>query len=226
MNFVLTGIMEGLTRTEAERLIKSAGGTVSDTVRTSTNFVVAGIRPGSKLDRAKELGVKVLSEEQFRKQVQLMKEPPVPLAPEFVSGSAFLIAQVNWHYNDEWHSREGSVVQEKTPIFRSRRKAERYQAELEQKEYKHVDDIFEYTPEGESFERMFKDRHRGYLKFRDFMMRFGLELPEDSSDLEYGNEYTNRATKIMASMKLEDFMQSISFLQHRFYELHEVKIGD
>ncbi len=63
--FVLTGALQSMTRDEAGELIRSRGGTVSSSVSKKTDYVVVGADPGSKYDRARELNVPVLSEEEF-----------------------------------------------------------------------------------------------------------------------------------------------------------------
>lgn len=63
--FVFTGTLERLTRPEAKALVEGAGGRVAGSVSSETSFVVAGTDAGSKLARAVELGVTVLSEEEF-----------------------------------------------------------------------------------------------------------------------------------------------------------------
>ncbi len=68
--FVFTGGLQHFSRDEAERLVESLGGRASSSISKKTNFVVAGENPGSKLDKAKELGVKVITEEEFRKLVE------------------------------------------------------------------------------------------------------------------------------------------------------------
>jgi DNA ligase (NAD+) len=66
---VLTGTLSSMSRDEAGELIRQAGGTASGSVTKNTDFVIAGESAGSKLDKAKELGVKILNEEEFLKLV-------------------------------------------------------------------------------------------------------------------------------------------------------------
>ena len=58
-----------MSRDEAGELIRKAGGTVSGSVSKKTDFVIAGEEAGSKLDKAKELGVPVLNETEFLKLI-------------------------------------------------------------------------------------------------------------------------------------------------------------
>jgi DNA ligase (NAD+) len=68
--FVFTGTLTRWKRDEAAKIVESHGGTVSSSVSRKTNFVVAGIEAGSKLQRAEKLGVKILSEAEFAKLIE------------------------------------------------------------------------------------------------------------------------------------------------------------
>jgi DNA ligase (NAD+) len=65
--FVLTGTLAHFTRDEAKKLIEDAGGKVTGSVSKKTDYVVAGADAGSKLDKAKELGVSVIGEKEMEK---------------------------------------------------------------------------------------------------------------------------------------------------------------
>jgi DNA ligase (NAD+) len=60
---VLTGTLPHLTREEAREQIEAAGGKVAGSVSKKTNYVVAGDEAGSKLDKARELGIDILDEQ-------------------------------------------------------------------------------------------------------------------------------------------------------------------
>ena len=67
--FVLTGSLSQLTRGQAKAKIRELGGEVSSSVSQNTDYVVAGAEPGSKLEKAKKLGVKVIGEEEFMEMI-------------------------------------------------------------------------------------------------------------------------------------------------------------
>ena len=66
---MLTGTLEKWTRDQLRELIEAQGGRVAASVSKKTDYVVAGAEPGSKLDKAKKLGVQTLDEKQFAKLV-------------------------------------------------------------------------------------------------------------------------------------------------------------
>lgn len=65
--FVLTGALQHYTRDEVAALIKERGGKVSGSVSKNTDYVLVGDEPGSKYEKAKKLGINILSEDQFEK---------------------------------------------------------------------------------------------------------------------------------------------------------------
>src|SRR6266568_2060254 len=65
--FVLTGALPSMTREEATAKIEALGGHVSGSVSKKTDYLLAGAAPGSKFEKAKELGVKILEEAEFRR---------------------------------------------------------------------------------------------------------------------------------------------------------------
>jgi DNA ligase (NAD+) len=69
--FVLTGALSSMTRNEASDLIRSRGGNVSSSVSKNTDYVLFGADPGSKYDRAVELKVVLLSEDEFLRRLNL-----------------------------------------------------------------------------------------------------------------------------------------------------------
>jgi DNA ligase (NAD+) len=67
--FVITGTLDSMSREEATEAIERLGGRVSSSVSGKTSFVVVGHEPGSKADRAGELGVETLDEAAFRRLI-------------------------------------------------------------------------------------------------------------------------------------------------------------
>ena len=67
--FVLTGTLPTLKRDEASKLIESYGGKTSSSVSKKTDYVLAGSDAGSKLDKANQLGITIISEEEFLKMI-------------------------------------------------------------------------------------------------------------------------------------------------------------
>ncbi len=66
---VFTGALSSMTRDEAKALVEELGGTVSNSVSRKTDLVVVGENPGSKYQRAQQLGIKIINEEEFLKLV-------------------------------------------------------------------------------------------------------------------------------------------------------------
>lgn len=71
LTFVLTGALSKYTREEATRLIEERGGKVSNSVSRKTNYVVVGENPGSKLEKARALGIAILNEEDFERLLNI-----------------------------------------------------------------------------------------------------------------------------------------------------------
>ncbi len=65
--FLFTGTLESMTRDEAEKLIASLGGRAASSVSKKTDFVVVGTDPGSKATKARDLGVTILNEDEFKR---------------------------------------------------------------------------------------------------------------------------------------------------------------
>lgn len=65
LTFVFTGTLENLTREQAEEITRENGGDITSSVSKETDYVIAGEEPGSKYEKARKLGVKVISEKEF-----------------------------------------------------------------------------------------------------------------------------------------------------------------
>ena len=66
---VFTGQLDKFSRSEAEELVRKSGGTPSSSLSSKTDFLVAGENTGSKYNKAKELGVKIITEQEFLRLV-------------------------------------------------------------------------------------------------------------------------------------------------------------
>lgn len=70
LTFVFTGTLSRFSREEAERLVKEEGGRASSSVSKKTDYVVVGENPGSKLHKARQLGIKTITEEEFIRMLE------------------------------------------------------------------------------------------------------------------------------------------------------------
>ncbi len=78
---VFTGALEGLSREEASEMVRALGGRVSSSVSKSTSLVVVGSDPGSKADKARDLGVEMIGLAEFRRRVQRAAKAGVDEVP-------------------------------------------------------------------------------------------------------------------------------------------------
>jgi NAD-dependent DNA ligase len=102
--FVVTGTLQNYTREGIEDAIKSFGGKATSSVSSKTDYVIAGTEAGSKLDKAKALGLKIITEEEFEKMVAgatAAAAPPVPGVPAGVSlaGQTFVVTGTLANYS-------------------------------------------------------------------------------------------------------------------------------
>ncbi len=67
--FVFTGALKSFTREEAKRIVEELGGRAASSVSRNVDYVVVGENPGSKYERAKQLGLKIINEEEFKKLI-------------------------------------------------------------------------------------------------------------------------------------------------------------
>ncbi len=67
---VFTGELKHFSRNQAEELVRKFGGNASSSVSKDTDFVVAGENPGTKYDKAKKLGIKIINEGQFKEMLK------------------------------------------------------------------------------------------------------------------------------------------------------------
>jgi DNA ligase (NAD+) len=68
--FVLTGVLESMIREEAKEKILNLGGKISESISRKTDYLVAGKEPGSKMEKAQKLGIKIINEQEFLKMLK------------------------------------------------------------------------------------------------------------------------------------------------------------
>jgi DNA ligase (NAD+) len=68
--FVLTGSLGSFTRDEAKNKISALGGRITSNVSKKTDYIIVGLDPGSKADKAKKLGIDVINEQTFKKMIK------------------------------------------------------------------------------------------------------------------------------------------------------------
>ncbi len=75
-SFVITGTLEGLSRLRAEEKIRQLGGEVGSSVTRKTDYLVVGVDPGSKLQKAQTLGIRILTDQEFQEMLQQGEKKP------------------------------------------------------------------------------------------------------------------------------------------------------
>jgi DNA ligase (NAD+) len=70
-SFVFTGTLEQFSRIQAQDIIRSLGGSIHTSTTKMTSYVVTGANPGSKVEKAKKLGVTILTEKEFLDMVEM-----------------------------------------------------------------------------------------------------------------------------------------------------------
>ena len=69
LTFVLTGTLSKYKRSEAKKIIENLGGKVTSSVSKNTTYVLSGENPGSKAEKAKNLGVSIIDEDEFERMI-------------------------------------------------------------------------------------------------------------------------------------------------------------
>lgn len=70
-SFVFTGTLQSLGREEAKNIIQQMGGNISESISKNIDYLIVGENPGSKLEKANELGIKIIEEEEFKKMINI-----------------------------------------------------------------------------------------------------------------------------------------------------------